>query len=260
MRDPHVVALRYRVVPDETVAFDRPPPTEWKTEAFHMQLADDLATFKMIEHYASEKAARECVDDYLRAWEIDVALQFGHPEIRFEFEGADVIDRDPPLPGSGQVIHAKVALAGAIGLAATVTAHVTRGKYPDAPRAFVASIDVRTMWLHYEEYRKGRERLVDMGNVCLTLLEGNAGTREKAARQYGISSKVLDKLGYLVSAVGDDRTARKLKKLREFRAHTHAEIVWVEAAVKALIRRVGEWEFDHEASRRKLTMSDLPKL
>lgn len=259
MRDPHVVALRYRVVPVETVTFDA-PPAEWETEAFRIQLADDVATFEMLEHHASEETARKCVDEFLRAWEIDVGVRFGRPEMGFQFEGADVIDREPPPPGSGQVIHAQVALAGAIGLAGTVTAHVTRGKYPEPPKGFVASPDVETMWHRYQGYLEGREPLANMAFACLTLLEGNAGTRKRAARQYAICPEVLDKLGYLTSEVGDDRTARKLKRRKEPRPHTPREIAWVEAAIKASIRRVGQWAFDPEASWPQLTMGDLPKL
>jgi hypothetical protein len=258
MRDPHVASLRYRFVAGETVSFDCPPPVERETEAFRMRLEDGVATFEMLEHHASEETARRRVEEYLRAWEIDVALRFGRGEVRFEFEGADVIDRDPPPPGTGVVIYAKAAMAAAGAL--TATGHVTRRQYPDPPDKFVVSPDVETMWYRYEGYLRGREPLATMAYACLTLLEASTGGRNRAAKRYSIEIDVLRALGRLTSSIGDTETARKFKGLSERRPHTGAEKAWIDAAVKALIRRVGEWAFDPGASLPQITMSDLPKL
>jgi len=262
MRDPHVASLRYRFVADETVSFDCPPPVERETEAFRMRLEDGVATFEMIEHPASEETARRRVEEYLQAWEIDAALRPGREEVRFEFEEADVIDRDPPPPGSGHVIYGEAAMA-ATGVL-TATPHVTRRQYPDPPDKFVVSPDVETMWFHYQEFRGGRERLVDMGNFCLTVLEESTGghkrRRQEAADTYSIESDVLDALGRLTGNVGDYKTARKAKGLTERRPHTSAEETWISAAVKKLIRRAGEWAYDPGASLPEITMSELPKL
>ena len=259
MRDPHVASLRYRFVAGETVSFDCPPPVERETEAFRMRLEDGVATFEMLEHHASEDTARECVEGYLRAWEIHVALRFGRGEMHFEFAGADVIDRDPPPPGTGQVVYAK-ALMGAVGLMDNVTVHVTRRRYPEPPSGFIASPDVETMWGRYEGYLKGREPLAAMAYACLTLLEASARGRESAAKQYRISLDVLRKLAHLATEIGDEGTARKFSRLRERRPHTGPERAWVEAVVKALIQRAGEWALAPAASRPQITMSDLPKL
>lgn len=224
-----------------------------------MRLDSGVATFEMLEHHASEESARKSVESCLRAWELDVALRFGRSEISFEFDGADVIDRDPPPPGTGQVIHAK-AVAGAIAAVGSVTVHVTRRGYPQPPRGFVASPDAETMWHRYEGYLDGREPLGSMGYFCLTVLERSAGGRDEAAGQYGISKRVLDTLGRLTTEIGNDKTARKASSVKEQRSHNGAEQKWIEAAVKALIRRAGERAFDPEAPRPRLTMGDLPKL
>lgn len=126
------------------------------------------------------------------------------------------------------------------------------------------SPDVDTMWHRYEGYLEGREPLAAMAYACLTLLEASAGGRDRArngaANRYRIEVDVLQTLGRLSSSVGDKETARKFKGLSERRPHTGAERAWMEAAVKALIRRAGEWAFDPGASRPQITMSDLPKL
>jgi hypothetical protein len=264
MRDPHVASLRYRFVAGGTVSFDCPPPVERETEAFRMRLGEGVATFEMIEHHASEDTAMECVETYLHRWEIEAALRPGAGRVSFEFEGADVVDRDAPPPGSGQVIYAKAAIAAASALTATL--RVTRRQYPDPPDKFVVSADVETMWWHYEQFREGRERLVDMANFCLTVLEESAGgrnrARDRAAEKYSIEIDVLHTLGRLTSSVGDKETARKAKGLSERRQHTGAEKAWIEAAIKLLTLRAGEWAFDPGASLPRITMSDshLPKL
>jgi hypothetical protein len=258
MRDPHVASVRYRLVPGETVTFDCPSPVEWETQAFRMRLEDGVARFDMLEHHASEETARRCVEEYLRAWEIDVALRSGRAEVRFEFEDADIIDRDPPPPGTGVVVYAKTATATA--KAHIAAAHVTRRRYPEPPRAFVVSPDVETMWHRYQGYLDGREPLASMAYACLTLLEASAGGRNRAVKKYGIEIDVLGTLGRLTSSVGDKETARKFKGLSEPRPHTGSEKAWIEAAVKALIRRAGERASDPEASRPQITTSDLPRL
>jgi hypothetical protein len=258
MRDPHVASLRYRLVPGETVSFDCPPPVDRETEAFRMRLEDGVATFEMLEHHASEETARRCVEEYLRAWEIHTALRLGRGEIGFEFGGADVIDRDPPPPGTGQVVYLSGSARGVV--TATGTLHVKRGRYPEPPNAFVVSPDVETMWRRYEGYLEGREPLAAMAYACLTLLEASARGRESAAKQYRISLDVLRKLAHLATEIGDEGTARKFSRLRERRPHTGPERDWVEAVVKALIQRAGECASEPGASRPQITMSDLPKL
>jgi len=258
MRDPHVVALRYRLVPTETISFDQPPTVERDTEAFQIRLADNIVTFEMLEHHASEESARERVEPYLRAWEILDALDKGRPEMSFEFEWADVIDRDPLPPGVGQVIHAKAAMAAAGALDATL--HFTRSQYPEPPDRFVLSDDVKVMWGRYNAYLNGEERLDAMAYACLSKLEERAGRREQAAKQYNISSKVLNELGRLTTEVGDEQTARKYRGRKERRSYTRAEQTWIKAALRAVIRRAGQWAYDSEAQWPKLTMNDLPKL
>ena len=124
----------------------------------------------------------------------------------------------------------------------------------------MVSLDVETMWHRYEGYLAGREPLAAMAYFCLTVLQGSAGGRDEAAEQFGISGRVLDTLGRLTTEIGDDETARKRTHGSEWRPHTRAERAWIEAAVKALIRRAGEWASDPEAPGPQLTMNDLPKL
>ena len=102
MNDPHVVSVRYRLVPVErpnrTVAFENPPPIERTTPTFRLRLDKEVAVFELDEHHASVGSARRALETFLRAWEIQHALTAGMAEFRFEYLDADVIDRNPPPP------------------------------------------------------------------------------------------------------------------------------------------------------------------
>ena len=270
MRDPHVVSLRYRLVPDETVSFDNPPPVEWKTEAFRLLLEDGIATVEMVEHCSSERTAKERVEPYLRAYEVYAALNLdGLQEIHFEFDetGTQVIDRSPPPPppppppGSA-VIYAEPVVVTLVVPTASVTVHTIRRHYPDLPSQFALSPDADTMWHRYQIYHEREpSSLAAMGYMCLSVFEASSGkSRHAAAKQYNISEKVLHTLGHLTSEVGDRQTARKAPRDDIFRPHTGSERVWVEATIRALILWIGEYAADPNKSLPKLTMADLPKL
>ena len=265
MRDPHVVSLRYRVETEETLSFENPAPVERETDRYRMRLADGTITVEMKEHHASQKTARECVEPFVRAWELEAAIQEGSRRIRFVFDGAEIIDRSPPPPSNNVEVHRVEALA-MIPIEVTARAHVTRSSYPE-PGNFAVSPDVETMWMRYETYIAGRESLASMAFMCLSILVASAEAspegrtlRNKAAKKYNVDEKVLSRLAYLTSEVGDERIARKVPKDRKFRDHTGSEKAWIDAVVRSLIRRVGEWAFDPGASLRKLTMNDFPKL
>ncbi len=258
MRDPHVVSLRYRLVPSEGVTFKNPPPLEHEAEAFRLRLADDILMVEMKEHRASAEEAQRLVKPFLRAWEIDLALRQDRNEVTFVFDGAEVVDRNPDPLSTTQTIHADATFAARASFAAS--AHVTKPQYPGPPSGFAVSPDVETMWARYEGYRAGREPLASMAFMCLRVLEASAGGRDEAASRYDIDRKVMSKLGFLTSEVGDARTARKMPGPSGFRAHTNVEIAWIEAVIKALIRRAGETAFDPKTVRRKIIMSDFPTL
>jgi hypothetical protein len=95
-----------------------------------------------------------------------------------------------------------------------------------------------------------------MAYFCLTVLEHAHGGRAGVASHYSIAKKVLDTLARLATDTGDERTARKVTK--RLRPISDAERAWLEAAVKALIRRAGVVAAG--ASPSPLTMGDLPPL
>jgi len=256
MRDPHVVSLRYRVESAATVTFNNPPALEHESNKFRMRLESGTAIFELKEHLPSIEVARGIVDAFVRAWELDVALNSGRREITFVYENAEVIDRNPPPPGEPRVIQVSgIASGTSFGIA---TLSVAQREYPPPPRYFTLNPDVETLWHRFEGYTQGREPLLAMAYFCLTLLEAQAGSRKKTEKAYRIHYAVLSKLGELTTNKGDKETARKTKDAKTFVPLTKIEIRWIEAALKAIIRRVGE--IDTTPSASIITMDDLPKL
>ncbi len=218
-------------------------------------LEDERATVVMLAHYPTAKEARAAVDPFLRAWEIEAGLRSRYQRqlFRFEFDRAELIER---APSPGEIMAA--TLEGTTRLSAALsTAPVTLDAYAPAPIHFVASPDVETLWYRWEQYRAKREPLQAMAYVCLSILEVIAGGRGKVAKRYGISRSVLSDLGKLTSEVGDLKTGRKADVL-EPRPLTQAESTWIQEVVKAMIRRVGERDFDPHAPLPQLTMAHFP--
>lgn len=256
MRDPHVVALRYLLDTHESVTFGNPPPVEFENNTFRVRLHNGVARLEPKEHFSSVESARGMADDFVHAWELDAALHIGRKEIHFAFQDAEVVDRDPPAAGSAQVSTLKAT--GMAALAGLLTVHVTRPTYPNPPALFKLSPDVETLWQRFEGYLNGREPLPSMAYFCLTLIQAKAGGRNGAARLYRIAKDVLDKLGELTSRRGDARIARKFQQGGGLTPLTASEKGWIEAAVRVVIRRVGE--IDSDPTLREITMEDLPRL
>lgn len=261
MRDPHVLALYYTLETGPHLAFHDPPPVGRETESFKLHLDNGQLLVAMKDHFATEDEARQEVQQYLRSWEIATDLKDGPGAMHFQFERSEVIDHNPPPPGTGE-LQAQSAHIAATGFVPILK--VTRRSYPDPPDSFTASPDVLTMWGRYEGFLARREPLLSMAYMCLTVLEASTGkkrrSRKAAAERYGVHPDVLDKLGELTSERGDASTARKVTPGRALQPLSDVEARWVKEVIVALIRRVGEWEANRNAQRPQVTMKDFPKL
>ncbi len=255
--DLHVVSLRYKLRPSDRVSYISPPPLEFETEEVQFRLVDGKLTCEMKTHVSTGEEARAFVEPVLKAWEADADLRWNRGELRFEFDGTEIIDRSPPAPGvirgSAHVLLGVLALS-AVG---TVSVHVSRTAYPEPPGSFRLNPDAESVLLRYQGYIDGREPLLSMAYFCLTVLETQAGGRKAAAIAYGIEGAVLGKMGELASRRGDRSTARKAFA-GPAQPLAGPERVWLEAAVKALIWRLGD---SRDATVLSLiTMADLPRL
>ena len=267
MQDPHVEALSYRMEMDSPNTFDNPPPRQHDTPACHLHLENGVLVCTMTTHYASAEEAKAVVEPFLHDWELDDALSRGQREFRFSYQGARIIDRDPPPPGASQAAVGWATISAIADVQAV--AHTPRPEYPAPPTRFTASADVKTRWHRYEGYKQGRAELLPMAYFCLSFIEWRAfmeaggavkwhDRRTYAAKIYAIERKILKNIGDLSSEQGDLRTARKVDRNFTGRPLSRQETTWIDAAIRMLIRRVGERDADPTASPPLLTMQDLP--
>ncbi|QEH35206.1 hypothetical protein OJF2_37530 [Aquisphaera giovannonii] len=258
MNDPHVVSLTYRVKTPPDVSFDNPPAVEGDQSAFHYRLEAGRLVATMKDHFATEREARDCVEEFLRAWELDAALKADKSEFRFAFQQSHVIDRKP-TSARGKVM----GVMDMFVMSDEAKVEKVKTAYPAPPSGLKPSLDTETMWHHYNRFLEDREKITSMGFYCLSLLQWRTGSkkaRQAVAGQYKIQKDVLDTLGTLTSDVGDLTTARKLESSSQVRSHTAKEVDWIKAAVKALIRRKAEYDHDPTATLSEITMSDLPQI
>lgn len=259
MNDPHVVWLQYRLGRHEETVYDAPPAIEDETDSFRINLADGLLTVTMKEHYATAESAKDAVRDYLQAWEISTGLASRRLGFRFEFVRAEIIDRDPPPPGTivgcGGIVFASAAMI--------IKGHAVRKEYPKPPAEFRASGAVRKLWLRFEAFLRGQEPLASMAYACLTLILASAGKnkeRAKAAQLYNVEEKVLSTLSMLTSIRGGPSEARKFNAGATGAPFSDQEKQWIMEAVRALIQQKARADFDPTMSLPRISMATLPAL
>ena len=188
-------------------------------------------------------------------------LQGGLGSIRFRYRDAKIVDRDPPPPGSPQNIEVE-GVAEIVFVSDSPTIHVEQTNYPEPPFFLGLPPDADSMWNRYVRYVNGQEPLQGMAYFCLTVVErvapdNSKHRRKDAGKHYNIEKTVLDTLGNL-TAKGDHKTARKVVKRQPYRPLSDLQRVWIDSAIRAIIRRVVEQSAG--ISGPQLSMKDLPSL
>ncbi len=84
--------------------------------------------------------------------------------------------------------------------------------------------------------------------------------RTHAAKIHALDRLILKTLGQLTSEGVDLQTARKMDLNNSGQPLTPKQIVWIDAAIRLLIRRLGEYAADPTAPWPTLSMRDLPLL
>jgi hypothetical protein len=157
MADPHVAFVRYTLRPCDRVSYNDPLPVEFETDEARFRLAEGKLTCKMKAHFPTVDEACRALGPTLRAWEVDADLRWGRGELRFTFDGANVIDRALAPPG---VTDVSVFLVGAALVAAsgTPSVNVTRANYPPPPpHTFRLNPEGESILARYQGYLDGRE-------------------------------------------------------------------------------------------------------
>ncbi len=254
MRDPHVEAMIYEVSSGEGISYRDPEPISFSNHLGAFNLSDGKLRIIPAEHFANEDNARQVIEPFLQAWEIKADLTSNIGMIRFKFVHAEIIDRNPPPPGSSQIVNVKAA--GMVSLGGSVSVHLISSKYPTPPETFRTTPEVSHAHRRWLGYRQGKEPLQAMAYFVLTLLETGAGGRQNAAHLFNIDIEVLKTIGRLSSTKGDEKTARKASAMYE--ELTGPEKTWLEEATRLLIYRLGEHASGVPLSR--ISFGDLPDL
>ena len=211
----------------------------------------------MKEHFATERRARASIHEYIRVWEFDACLESGPDLFRLEFAGPVIVDRDPTARGLS-------ASARAGAPTASVRLTVLRSAYPPPPRDRAVrphDCAVDTMFQRYMGYRSNQEKLLGLADFCLTVLQKQAtsGTgRKAAAKDFKIELDVLGKVGQLCATKGGKMEARKGDGTSQ--DLSTGERLFLEHAVKRMIRRAAEKAYDPARQLEEIKLSDLPPL
>lgn len=294
MNWPQVKKLHYKMIFKEGVDYTNAPPIIAETEVFKMTASNDCVIFEMKQHFSEEHQAMRKADNFLKDWKVLIDINRQPDEIIFRYERAEIIELTPSVEDNvvQGFFRAKTGRMIA-NLSGEVSYKVSRATYIEPPKrivvdkafltkvkmetlkanetigyntfqnpiAFTISPDVKTMHLRYVDYLQGRDKLLSMAYLFLTVLElSTANNRSEAARQYRISKKLLDRLGGYCSK-GDYREARKAPRKGAFEPLTPKEKSWIEFACKAIIMRTGEYAALGSAEGLpQITMAELPSL
>jgi hypothetical protein len=267
MNDPHVVSLTYRIEKAETVDFDKAPPRTVDRGAFRVTVDAYTAKIEMVDHFASVEEARNVVQPFLRAWELEADLHNSGDRFRFVYETAEVIDRNPPAPGNTIRGYLRAEVGWFVFTGRGTVLRVSRAKWPAPPQELEVSNDADALWRRWWRHRvENRELLLSAaywaeaapGLAAPAKSRPSSKRRQAASAFFNIDLNVLNMIGELTSTRGGNDEERKA----EGRATplSTAERQWLEAAFQALVRRVAEQAYHGRPPPRPLTMGDLPKL
>jgi hypothetical protein len=200
MRDPRVERLHFRISSEESTAYRNPPPLSFTNLLGKFETQGATLIVEPAAHFANEGEARAVIEPYLRSWEIEADLVHNLGTIRFNFDHADLVDRNPPLPGQDAVV--QIAGTASVAFAGSLTAIVTHSSYPAPPRLFRTSPEVEVAYQRWRQVRLTREPLLGMAYWLLTLIEARTGGRKQAATTFNIDKPVLDTLGRMTAERG----------------------------------------------------------
>ncbi len=254
----HVKSLVYRIEHGDHVDYDDAGPEQLDFEEFSVSLERNQALFSLKVHYSDVRSAQAAVERFLDAWEVLSGLDHQPRELELVYEDAVIVSRSPEQSDC-MIVPVNAAELEFRGM--EIGVHVSRKIYPNPPRGFEVTPDVRSMYDRYVRFRLGKENLASMAYFCYTVfvysVPKGKGQQTKAQKYYGVERDILHNIANLSSRKGGGE-ARKRDGVNE--PYTAKERIWLEAAVKALVRRAGERAADADATLPEITMTALPPL
>ena len=262
MNDPQVVALIYTVEPVKAGRYDKAGLLRFSdSPEFDLTVEDKIARFEFKKFYAYADEAREAIEPFIRHWEFKVEMRVRSDSFRLRYKEAEIVDRNPLPPEQRPApLQASARASFEVDFSVSAEATLVSPHYPPPPAGGSVDLDdpvVVKMKSKYEQYCLGRTTLPDAANFCVTGLKEKYGSFSEAARQCGISKKVLVKISEL-SAKKGGKDARKAEGFGvEF---TRQEKRFLKKALKEIIIRAAQVAADDSQSLPQITMADLPSL
>ena len=265
MNDPHVAALHYWIEHGDSVDYDNAEPLDYEDEMAEVHVAKRELILRPREHYASTQEARSALENFIRKWEFDAAVEAGTKHFQLKYMDAEVIDRNPTPPPPG-VVQLSAKFRGGIGqLRARLS--VRKVKYPNPPEGIELNPDDPTaivMLSHLDRYHERREPLAAMTYFCLTAMwdsakaaTGTTNAKEAVRRYYAITPNLQGKVSDLSTNKGGSE-ARKYDGLHQ--EYSDEERRFLVASIKAFTKRVAEKAANPSANLRMITTDDMPPL
>ena len=171
MNDPHVTALHYWVEHDDSVDYDNAVPLGYEDDLIDVHLEKRQLTLRPKEHYASVQEARESLEDFIRNWEFDAAVEAGGRQFELKYMYADICDRNPAPPPPG-VVEASMSVRAGVPKV-SFRLRVGKPKYPNPSEKLKldpSDPTAQAMLSRLDRYHQGRETLAAMSYFCITVL------------------------------------------------------------------------------------------
>lgn len=262
MNDPHVAALYYRLEHDDSVDYDSAPLLDGADSLLTFRLDNRQLTVIPKDHYANEEDAKDAVEDFIRGWEFDAAVESGSSTFRFRYKRAEIIDLHPePSPTGSTKLIAKAGFPAFKGSLQIRSRRVSYPKPPTGPKRNPENEVAQGILSRLERFFQGRETLGTVAYFAVTALEDGAeGTetddRKRAARYYKVSKKVLSKVAGLADGKGGSE-ARKYKGNTKDNEYTDDEKRFLVRTVQAFARRAAEAGENPPSRLEKITVETL---
>lgn len=261
MSDPHVEALHYRFRSlNDNDTFDRAVPLSGALGDFDYVLESATLIARPRSHFGDRTGARDALEPYLRSWERGAFLSRSNHRITFEYDHADIVDRQPDA--GGVTVYPETARLQAIAFAPTIKRD--NGRYPEPDSSFITTPLTDRLAERLRRVRDGEELVSAAAYYVLTALEleyggaANPGQKRRAAAAAALSVEVeiLNTMGRLTASEDPD-VGRKADGGNPT-SLTAGDQWWLQEAVGLLVRRTGE--IAAGTTPRTQSMSDLPKL
>ena len=262
MNDPHVVALNYTVEPVKSGRYDKAGPLRYSgSPEFELTVENKIARFEFKKHYAYADEARQAIEPFIQHWEFQAEMRVGSDSFRLRYKDAEIVDRNPlPPEQRPDPLQASARASFEVDFSVSAEATLVSPHYPPPPSG--GSVDLNDpvvvkMKSKYEQYCLGRTTLPDAANFCLTGLKEKYGPLSEAAKECGISKRVLDTISELAAKKGG-KDARKAEGFGvEF---TRQEKRFLNLAIPKIIIRTAQVAADDSQRHPQITMADLPSL